>query len=65
MDATARILELAERLEWALDLIDLYDRRLVSIDGQDAVYTEGHVKAKEEARRLLEQYKHKRPIERY
>lgn len=65
MDATARILELAERLEWALDLIDLYDRRLVSVDGVDAVYTEVHVKAKEEARRLLEQYKKKRPGGRY
>jgi hypothetical protein len=52
-----RILELIKWLQWALDLIDMYDARLAAIDGPELVYTETHVKGKEQARKLLEEYK--------
>lgn len=51
----ARIIELSEKLEWALDLIDLYDRRLSAIDGPEEVYSADHVQAKEAARLILVQ----------
>jgi hypothetical protein len=57
MDLVFRIFELVKWLEWALDLIDLYDKRLAAIDGPSAVYTGTHVEAKEQARKLLEDYK--------
>ena len=53
----SRVLELAKWLEWALDLIDLYDKRLADVDGLEAVYTETHIKAKEQVRKVLEDYK--------
>lgn len=57
MNLIFRILELVKWLEWALDLIDLYDQHLTAIDGPEVVYSKEHVKAKEEARRLVEEYK--------
>lgn len=57
MEMIFRIIELVICLEWTLDLIDLYDKRLAEIDGSDSVYNEVHVKAKEQARKMLEQYK--------
>lgn len=51
------IAELASWLEWALDVIDMYDQRLAAFDGPEMVYTETHVKAKEQVRQLLEEYK--------
>lgn len=56
MEIISRVIELAKWLEWALDLIDLYDKRLSIIDGPEAVYTEAHIKAKEQARKVLEDY---------
>ncbi len=40
-------------LEWALDLLDMYDKRLAQIDGGERVYTQVHIEAKELARRHL------------
>jgi len=42
-----------ETLEWALDLIDMYDEYLSEIDGKEKIYTEVHVKGKEQARTLI------------
>lgn len=56
MNLFARIAELANWLEWALDTIDLYDKRLAEIDGPELVYTETHVRAKELARGILKDY---------
>jgi hypothetical protein len=57
MNLVFRILELVRLLNWALDLIDLYDNRLAAVDGAKAVYTETHIKAKEQARKVLDEYK--------
>jgi hypothetical protein len=56
MDLTFRILELVKWLEWALDLIDMYDERLATIDGP-MVYTQAHTEAKERVRKLVQEYK--------
>lgn len=45
----------AETLSWTLDLLDLYDERLAEIDGEERVYTDDHVAAKEKARGHLEE----------
>lgn len=57
MNLIARIAELANWLEWALDIIDLYDQRLAAFDGPELVYTETHVKAKEKVREILKNYR--------
>ncbi len=46
-----------ETLSWALDVLDLYDKRLAQIDGEERVLTEKHVAAKERARGHLRQMK--------
>jgi hypothetical protein len=56
MDIFIRIVELIRYLEWALDLIDLYDKRLAAIDGPEAVYTETHVRQKQMLRNLIDEY---------
>jgi len=41
-------------LSWALDLLDMYDERLVALgDPKELVYSEIHVTGKAEARRVL------------
>lgn len=57
MNLISRILELVKWLRWALDLIDMYDKRLAAIDGPEMVYTAAHTDAKERVRRLIEEYK--------
>jgi hypothetical protein len=44
---------LRESLFWALDLLDLYDERLATIDGWARVYTETHIEGKRLARARL------------
>jgi len=44
---------LREALEWAMDLIDMYDERLASIDGREKVYTAVHIAGKHQARTAL------------
>lgn len=56
MELVFRIIELVRWLKWALDLIDMYDKRLAALDGPELVNTETHVKAKEQARKLLQEY---------
>jgi hypothetical protein len=41
-------------LDWAMDLLDMYDERLAKIDGADKVYTTIHLLGKECARAALE-----------
>lgn len=57
----AKIKELIELLEWALDLIDMYDERLSQVDGPELVYTKMHVQMKARVREVLEEWK-KAPI---
>lgn len=57
MDLVFRMAELVILLEWALDLIDLYDKRLADVDGPEAVHSEEHIKAKKKARKTIEDYK--------
>lgn len=49
----AQYKNLRESLHWALDLIDMYDERLASIDGKELVYSPVHVAGKERARMVL------------
>jgi hypothetical protein len=49
----AQVATLREALSFALDLLDLYDERLVAIDGVERVYTPIHVAGKARARAVL------------
>lgn len=51
-DQTTR--DLATMLAWALDIIDMYDARLVALgDPHECVYSKVHVDAKANARTLI------------
>lgn len=45
--------ERVEALSWALDLLDMYDEKLIERDGTDKVLTPIHVAAKRAARAAL------------
>jgi len=46
--------ELVAHLRWALDLIDMYDKRMVQLgDPRERVYSAAHVQAKQETRLLV------------
>jgi hypothetical protein len=52
----AEVERLEEALEWALDIINLTDEYLASIDGKESVYTPTHIAGKTKARKVLERY---------
>ena len=49
--ARAQLIDLVDSLSWALDLLDMYDKRMVQLgDPAEKVYSQVHVNGKADAR---------------